>query len=70
MPAQKVAYSIPDNTTGFHVFVSLSAGIQASTCYHRGSGDGSKSLEKLLSSYLKVAKNAKINTQLQAQFSQ
>jgi hypothetical protein len=59
MPAQKVAYSMPENKIGFRAFVSLSTGIQASACYRRGSGDDNKSLEKLLRSYLKVAKNAK-----------
>jgi hypothetical protein len=44
----------------FRAFVSLSAGIQASTWYCRGSSDDNRSLEKFLSSYLKVAKNAKI----------
>jgi hypothetical protein len=60
MPAQKVAYSMSDNKIGFRAFVGLSAGIQASAWYRRGSGDGNKSLERLLSSYLKVFKNAKI----------
>jgi hypothetical protein len=65
MPAQKVAYSfLPENKIGFCALVSLSAGIQASACYRRGSGDNSKGLEKLLRSYLKVAKNTKNNTKL------
>jgi hypothetical protein len=56
MPAQKVAYSMSGNKIGSRAFVGLSAAIQAGA---RGSGDGNKSLEKLLSSYLKDTKNAK-----------
>ncbi len=64
MLTEKVAYSMPENKIGFRALLSLSAGIQASACYRRGSGDDNKSLEKLLRSYPKVAKNAKNNTEL------
>ena len=59
MPAQKVAYTMPETSISFGAFSSLSVGIQAIACYHRGSGDGNKSLEKLFSSYLIVYKNTK-----------
>ena len=59
MPAQKVAYTMPETTISFCVFSSLSVDIQAITCYCRGSGDGSIRLGKHFNSYLKVAKNAK-----------
>jgi hypothetical protein len=68
MPAKKVAYSMSGNKIGFRGFVGLSAGIQAGTCYRRGSDDGNKTLEKLLSSYLKVTKNAKKNNQSSSAF--
>ena len=57
---QKIAYTMPKTTMRFCSFSSHSAGIQAIACYRRGSGDGNNCLEKFCSSYLKVAKYAKI----------
>ena len=67
MPAQKVAFTMPDTTISFGSFSSHSAGIQAIACYRRVR----RQQQLLLSLYLKVAKYAKINnTQLQGHFPQ
>ena len=64
MPAQKVAYTMPETTISFCSFSNHSAGIQDITCYCRGLGNGNNYLEKLFISHLKVAKNAKITPNL------
>ena len=68
MPAQKVAYTMPETKISFCSFSSLSAGIQAIACCRRGSGGGNNCLEMLFSSYLTVAKNAKITPNLKYVF--
>ena len=49
-----------ETTVAFRAFLSLCFEIQAITCNRRGSDNNKGKLEKLLSSYLKVATNAKI----------
>ena len=59
-PRKLPRYTMPETMMNFGVLSSLSASIQVITCYHRGSGNSNKSLQKFFSSCLKVAKNIKI----------